>query len=547
MSAYDAYIQSRFAEVELEREQMHDYQTNIALPFLKENPFSALFIDMGMGKSVTCSTLIVDLLSEFANDDKVLVVGPLRVMTDTWPTEFAKWRHLAPFNYTLIREDDDDHRIKEAARLDRKMAEEKAWERDSLKALGLSDAQVLEKLGATNETRVRQQIRTELARSRSSIHFINREQLEWLVNLHGRKWPYRTVIIDESSSFKDHRTERFKALAKVRRTPGLITRLHLLTATPAAETYEHLFAQMYLLDLGKRLGKNITYYRERYFTQNRWTRKWKLRPDAEEEILDKIKDICLVLKAEDYLDVAKPNIVPRYIHLSDRVMEMYEQMSKNFLVALDDGTVVEAETAAALSSKLLQMASGVLYETYLEEDWDTQDLKKVKKTHHIHADKLLTLQEIVEELQGKPVLVVYHFKSSLDRLKKTFPKAVVMDSDGKCIKDWNAGKIPMLLVHPQSAGHGLNLQQGGHNMVFFDIPWSLENYLQVIGRLARQGQKYPVLVQVLLAKGTLDELVFAALQAKEDAQSKLFFLLKSLIRKMKIGHAKESRKVALSW
>lgn len=547
MSAYDAYVQSRFAEVELEREQMHDYQTNIALPFLKENPFSALFIDMGMGKSVTCSTLIVDLLSEFANDDKVLVVGPLRVMTDTWPTEFAKWRHLAPFNYTLIREDDDDPRIKEAARLDRKMAEEKAWERDSLRALGHTDAQIMEKLGATNETQVRQNIRAELANSKCSIHFINREQLEWLVNLHGRKWPYRTVIIDESSSFKDHKTERFKALAKVRRTPGLITRLHLLTATPAAETYEHLFAQMYLLDLGKRLGKNITYYRERYFTQNRWTRKWKLRPDAEEEILDKIKDICLVLKAEDYLDVAKPNIVPRYIHLSERVMSLYEQMSKEFLVTLDDGTVVEAETAAALSSKLLQMASGVLYETYLEEDWDTQDLKKVKKTHHIHADKILTLQEIVEELQGKPVLVVYHFKSSLDRLKKAFPKAVVMDSDGKCIKDWNAGKIPMLLVHPQSAGHGLNLQQGGHNMVFYDIPWSLENYLQVIGRLARQGQKYPVLVQVLLAKGTLDELVFAALQAKEDAQSRLFSLLKSLIRKMKRVDTKESRKVAFSW
>lgn len=542
MTSFDERIKAKFALVELEREQMHDYQTDIALPFLRANPFSALFIDMGMGKTVTCSTLIAELLSEFAAN-KILVIGPLRVMTDTWPSEFLKWRHLAPFNFTLIREDDDDPRIKEAARKDRAIAEERSWDRDVMSAQGSSIATTLERLGATHETQMRHQIRAELASGRTSIHFINREQLEWLVNLHGARWPYRTVIIDESSSFKDHRTERFKALAKVRRTPGLITRLHILTATPAAETYEHLFAQIYLLDLGKRLGKNITNYREMYFTYNRWSMKWKLRPDAEEDILDKIKDICLVLKAEDYLDVAKPNIVPRYIHLSDRVMGLYEKLSTDFLVTLDDGTEIEAETAAALSSKLLQLASGVLYETRLEEDWDTDDFKKVKKVHHIHDDKILTLKEISEELQGNPLLVVYHFKSSLDRLKKAFPKAVVMDKDGKCIKPWNAGKIPMLLVHPQSAGHGLNLQHGGHNMVFFDIPWSLENYLQVIGRLARQGQKYHVLVQVLLAKGTLDELVFLALQAKEDAQAKLFSLLKLLIRKMRKGDAQRIRKV----
>jgi len=539
VSAFDLAIQAQFAEVELERAQMHAYQSEIALPFMLANPFSALFISMGMGKSIISATAIVDLILE-GHIGKILVVGPLRVMTDTWPTEFKTWRHTAAFRPVLIREDDEDPRIIEAQRIDRANNPDRQWERESLELEGMDKKAIAATLDKREEARVRLRIREELATSRSTIHFINREQLVWLVNFYGPKWPYRTVIIDESSSFKDYTTERFKALQKVRNTPGLITRLHILTATPAAETYEHLYPQIWLLDQGKRLGRNITAYRSDYFTYDPYKRKFTLRKGCEQEILDKLKDICLVLDAKDYLNLEEPNIVMRPVRLPESTRVLYETMKKEMLVTLPDGTEIEAETAAALSSKLLQMASGVLYETYDLLDADTEEMKKVKRVHKLHDAKLDTLKEIYEGLQGSPVLVAYHFKSSLDRLKKAFPKATVMDRDGKCVKDWNAGKIPMLLIHPQSGGHGLNLQKGpGHNIVFFDLVWSLELWIQLIGRLARQGQKNPVLVQVLCAVGTLDEYVYQLLSEKTDAQDKLFSLLKKLIRQYRRTRLKE--------
>lgn len=516
----DQRIKARLANVVLRRDQLHGYQEE-ALEFLHEHPFSALFIDMGLGKTVTCLTLISELLADLP-EHPILIIGPMKVATDTWPTEISRWEHTAPFNYVLLREDDDDPRLA-AAR-----ARAATWCRSE--GIGASE---YSKVVNRAETKERERIRADLARSRASIHIINREAVEWLVNLHGPNWPYRTVFIDESSSFKDHTTERFKALAKVRNTPGLITRLHELTATPAAESYEHLFAQIFLLDRGERLGKYVTHYRRDYFTHNVYTRKYTLRPGCEDAILDKIKDICLVMKADEYLPMEKPTVVARPVTLSDKQLDLYKRMQLDSLVQLDDGSVVEAENAAALSSKLLQMASGVLYETKLVEDWDTDDMVKVSKVHHLHDHKIDTLREIIESLDGNPVLVSYHFKSSLARLVKAFPKAVVLDKEGKAIKKWNAGKIPMLLVHPQSAGHGLNLQHGGHNLVMFDLVWSLELYLQLIGRLARQGQKHPVLVQILTAVGTLDEAVLAALNNKEATQENLFKLLRKLIRQAK--------------
>lgn len=499
MSNIHALIKAKFANVVRGRDDMHDYQINKAVPFLKENPFSALFVDLGLGKTVSTATLIADLLAELDGDDKTLIIGPMRVATNTWPTEFSLWQHTAWINYTVLYVDDDDPRLNAVPRHAR------TAEKDRLRVLA--------------------------AKSRQSVHIVPVNWLEWLVNLHGPKWPYRTVVIDESSLLKDHRSGRFKALAKVRNTEGLIERLHLLTATPAAETYEHLFAQIFLLDRGERFGKYITKFQEKYFNYNKWTRKHKLREGAEEEILTKIADICLVMKAEDYLDLEKPTILRRPVHLSEREMALYKKMETDFIVTLEDGTEIEAETAAALSSKLLQMASGVLYETVETPVADSDEVKRTTKVHAIHNHKIEELQQIVEELQGAPVLVAYHFKSSLERLKKAFPKATVMDREGKCVKPWNAGKIPILLMHPQSGGHGLNLQAGGHHIVFFDLPWSLELYLQLIGRLARQGQKHPVFVHLLTAVGTLDEVVHQALSAKEDAQEVLFTILKRLIRK----------------
>ena len=539
----EQWLKERFADVEFEREQMHVYQEE-GLQFLKRNPYSALFIDMGLGKTVTAGTLAADLLMELEEDEKILIIGPLRVATDTWPNEFRKWRHLAAHKVCVVHVDDDDPRIAEARRAGR------AAGRANSSALFTSEkAKEGEIWGTRWAAECKEKIRQEKANSRISIHIVSRDWVEWLVEHHKTKWPYRTVIIDESSGFKDHNTSRFKALAKVRNSKfisgrPLIRRMHLLTATPAAESYVHLFAQLFLMDGGKRLGMDINPFLERYFTENKYTRKWKLRPGGEADILDKIKDICMVMKAKDYLDQEDPIFATRGVHMTVAETKLYDQMRDEMVVQLPDGSEIEAETAAALSSKLLQMGSGVLYETQLlPGQTDDDDHVKIKKVHKIHDHKIEMLKEIVEGLQGKPILVGYHFKSSLARLKAAFPKAVAMDATGKCIKDWNAGKIPMLLMHPQSGGHGLNLQKGGHNIVFFDIPWSLELYLQFIGRLARQGQKLRVLVQLLVCIGTLDETVVTALNAKEDAQEEMFKILNRLRRQLAKARKKEMEEV----
>lgn len=477
--------------MKLQRHQMHGYQNNL-VQFMYEHPFSLLLVDLGLGKTISALTLTELILSNFETN-KVLIVGPLRVALDTWPTEIERWQHLSWMRYSQLAGKTEDERI-------------------------------------------------AAARSKAPIHIINREQVEWLVELHGPKWPYRTVIVDESSALKDCSTKRFKALAKVRRTPGLITRMHLMTATPAAESYLHLWPQVYLLDLGQRLGKAVTHFRERYFNHNRYTYTYKIKDGAEEAILDKIADITLVMKAKDFLPRDEPTIIPVKVKLDAKSYDLMKHLQKHFLMTLPDGTELEAKTAAMLASMLLQMASGTVYETQLLEDFDTDDLKKVKKVHHLHDHKIDALKEIAEEAkqQGAPLLVAYWFKSSLDRLTKAFPKAEVMGRHADCTKRWNAGKIDMLLIHPASAGHGLNLQYGGNHLVFFDLCYSLEYYLQTIGRIDRQGQTKPVIVKLLVAESTRDELVYQSLAQKKDAQEELFRILKRLIQKLKKKQASEN-------
>lgn len=489
MDAFDLRIRNRFQSVQYREDDLHAYQRT-AIDFLRTHPFSALLIDMGLGKTVSTLTIISELLLDFYAN-KVLVIAPLRVAIDTWPNEISYWQHTAWMNHVVIRgENEDERKVK--------------------------------------------------ARSPASIHIINREMVEWLVYFWGPKWPYRVVIIDESSSFKDHSSHRFKALAKVRNTTGLIERLHCLTATPAAESYIHLFPQMYLIDRGQRLGKNITAYRDRYFVYNKYSMKYKLRPGAEDDILEKIADVCLVMKAKDHLNKVDPTVILHKVKLDDSDLKLIRELEAEFIIKLPNEVEIEAKTAAMLSGMVLQMASGSVYETKLIGDWETEDLKKVKKVHHLHGHKIEVLKEIYADMriQGKPLIVAYHFQSSLAKLKKAFPKAIQMDKDGACIKPWNAGKIPMLLIHPQSAGHGLNLQHGGHVIVFFDMIWSLENYLQTIGRIDRQGQKNHVIVKMLVAEGTRDELVAKALKDKQDAQEKLFRILQRLIRKLRAERAR---------
>lgn len=520
--AFDARIRAKFANVLHTREDMHSYQIAEAVPFLKANPFSALFVDLGLGKSIISLTVIVDLLNELDHDGPVLVIGPMRVATQTWPNEITEWLHTAHLNHSLIHIPDDDPRVLSAGRQARSEAR--------MQGKGAGDAATA---GNAAMMACKERLRIAATRSTASLHVIPINWIEWLVEHWGPKWPYRIVFVDESSLLKDWKTARFKALAKVRNHPGLIERIHLLTATPAAETYAHLFAQFFLLDGGKRFGKKITPFLDEFFTLNRYTRKYKLRPNAEEQILAKIADICMVMKAKDYLKIDEPQIIRRPVTLGEAEMALYRKMESDFVVTLPDGSEIEAETAAALSAKLLQMASGVLYETYMDQDLETEDFKKVKKVHHIHDQKIEELREIAEEAAGEPILVAYHWKSSLSRLQKAFPKAVVMDREGKCVKPWNSGKIDMLLMHPQSGGHGLNLQHGGHILVIFDLFHSLELFLQLVGRLARQGQKHPVLVYMLTAVSTLDETVAVALKSKEDAQDKLFAMLRRLIKKLR--------------
>ena len=520
LDAFDRRIRAKFANVIRGREDMHAYQKE-AVQFAHDNPFSMLLLDLGLGKSISMLTLIVDLLNDF-EFDKVLVIGPMRVATQTWPNEIREWRHTAHLNCSVIQISDDDPRVLQAAQEGRSAAR-------------LRGASPGEAASAGNKaaTACKERLRIAATHSSASIHTISVDWLEWLVEHWKWNWPYRMVIVDESSLLKDHTTARFKALAKIRNHPGLLQRVHLLTATPAAETYEHLFSQTFLLDGGKRFGKKITPFRDEFFVKNQYTRKYKLRPNGEETILGKIADIAIVMKASDHLALQEPQIIRRPVTMGDAEMALYRKLETDFVVTLPDGSEVEAETAAALSAKLLQMASGVLYETYMDQDLETEDFKKVKKVHRIHDQKIDELREIVEEAPGQPILVAYHWKSSLTRLQKAFPKAVVMDREGKCVKAWNQGKIPMLLMHPQSGGHGLNLQHGGHIMVIFDLFYSLELFLQLVGRLARQGQKHPVLVYMLTAVNTIDETVAAALKSKEDAQDNLFKILRRLIKKLR--------------
>lgn len=524
MSKFSEFINSKFSDVVRGYTDLHTYQ-NKAVQFLLDNPFSALFIDLGLGKSVISLTTIMELVKRMDLTGHVLVIAPLRVANETWPTEIGLWEHTAPLTYMHIRDDILINAVNKAGDLARKevtlelkrKVERSEYTRERKR---ITD----ERVENARLVAGRKAVRDQLTRSKATIHLINREQIEFLVASWGKHWPYQTVFIDESSCLKDHTTKRFKALARIR---PLITRMHQLTATPAAETYRHLFAQIYLLDLGKRFGKTISGFDAEYFTYNQYSRQFKLRPGAEDRIAEKISDITLTMKAEDYLDLEKPIALLDKVKLSASELALYDKMAKEFIVELPNGVEIEAETAAALSQKLLQMASGVLYDTKLVAD-EWGDFKKVRTVYPIHDHKIDKLRLIEEEAEGETLLVSYHFDSSKDCILKAFPKAVQLDKKGEFVKKWNQGKIKMLLIHPQSGGHGLNLQHGGRRIVFFDIPWSLELYLQLIGRLARQGQKFIVFVHHLVAEGTLDFDVVECLTEKRDAQELLFMILKKL-------------------
>jgi SNF2 family DNA or RNA helicase len=454
------------------KSNLRDYQNN-AVQFMRETPKAGLFVDMGLGKTGCVLTVLDDLFTH-GQAERALIIAPLRVAVQTWPTELREWKHTCWLPYTLIRA----------------------------------------RPGKTFRENMRR-----LMRVNTPISIINREQVTWLVEEWARmgKWPYDVIVVDESTSFADHRTKRWKALAKVAQRSKY---LYLLSGTPAPEGIQDLFPQVYLLDAGERFGRSITHFRESYLQQNIYTKRWKPLPGAVERVSAKIADICLTLKEADAgLDMQQPLVIERPIVLEQGELTQYKRFERELILELEDGEEIEAVNAGVLSMKLLQYASGAVYDAE-------------RKIHVVHRHKLDTLKEIVDENPGENIIVAYWFRTSLSRLSKEFPQATVMDKQGDCVKDWNAGKIPILLLHPQSAGHGLNLQFGGRIMVFYDTPASLELYLQVVKRIARQGQTRLVKVLHLVTHGTIEQQAVPKLRAKQGMQDALVGYLRSLRSKL---------------
>ncbi|EMG25755.1 DEAD/DEAH box helicase family protein [Streptococcus parauberis] len=435
--------------------KLHEYQ-EYAKTWIVEHSHCGLLLDMGLGKTLTTLAAIDEIENIFCEGNKILIIAPKKVADETWSAEIEKWGF--EFTYSKV-------------------------------------------LGSTKK-------RLEALEKEADIYIINRENVVWLVEYYKTKWPFTFVVIDELSSFKSSKSKRFRALRKVR---PKIKRFVGLTGTPAPNSLIDLWPQIYLMDGGKRLETSQTKFKDRYFRPDKQNGpivySWALRPNAEEEIYQKIDDICISMKAKDFLKLPPrtDNIVT--IKLSD--MRAYKQFEKDLVLELEDQEVT-ASNSAVLANKLLQMANGAIYD----------DEKNVIS---IHDDKLEALEDIIEDSQGQPILVFYQYKHDLERLKKKFPQAEELTTVDK----WNSGKIPMLLCHPQSAGHGLNLQKGGHIIVWFGLTWSLEYYQQANARLDRQGQTEPVIIHHLVAEGTVDEKVLSILQGKEKNQNALLEAVKA--------------------
>ncbi len=440
----------------------HKYQT-YATDFILEHPVSAIFLDMGLGKSVITLTAIFDLCLDSFLVRKVLVIAPLRVAADTWPGEIEKWDHLHGLSYSV--------------------------------AVGSEDQ------------------RKAALLQRASVYIINRENVQWLVENSGLPFDYDMVVIDELSSFKSYQAKRFRALLKVR--PG-VKRIVGLTGTPSSNGLMDLWAEFRVLDMGKRLGRFITRYRNAYFQPDKRNAQvvfsYKPLPGAEDAIYEKISDITISMRAGDYLDMPECVINEVKVDLSEKERDAYDTMRAELVLSLN-GEEVDAGNAAALANKLSQMANGAVY----GED---------KRVLRLHDRKLDALEDLIEAANGKSVLIAYWFQHDLERIRERFTVREIKTS--RDIADWNLGKIPVAVIHPASAGHGLNLQAGGSTLIWFGLTWSLELYQQTNARLWRQGQKdKTVVIHHIITKNTIDERIMSALQKKERAQSALIDAVKA--------------------
>lgn len=454
----------------LQESNLHNYQRH-SIEHVIENPFCGLFLDMGLGKTVSTLTAIDRIMFDRFEIKKVLLIAPLRVARDTWLDEVKGWAHVNHLKLSVC--------------------------------IGTADQ------------------RKAALQTKADVYTINRENVVWLTNLYGSKCPFDMLVVDELSSFKSSDAQRFKALKKW--VPQFKRRVGL-TGTPSPNGYLDLWAQLYILDEGVRLGKFKTHFIDRFFTIDPSTAystypKKVLKPGAKEQIHGLISDICISMKAEDYLELHEPihNVIR--VHLSEAEMEAYEDFEKSQVLELPEGEI-SAMNAAALRTKLVQYANGAVYDA--NRDY-----------HVVHEAKIEAAIEIVD-VATSPVMIFYRFKHDLDRLQKAFkaykPRMLNTTQDQK---DWNEGKIKILLAHPASMGHGLNLQNGGNIILWFGDPESLELYQQANARLARQGQKEVVIINHLATVGTIDEPIMTALAGKATEQDALMEAVKAIVAKHK--------------
>lgn len=449
----------------------HAYQA-FCINYIKTHPVSALFLDMGLGKTVITLTAIRDLMLDELLVTKTLVIAPLRVARDTWPAETRKWDHLNDLDISVI----------------------------------------------VGDLRVR-----ESAVSKSAlIYIINRENIKWLVEYYERngiRWDFDCVVIDELSSFKNYHSQRFKWLRKMR---PFVKRWIGLTGTPSSNGLMDLWAEIGILDGGQRLGRFIGRYRDAYFKPSSMNPStgvvysYAPREGAEQQIYDRISDITISMKALDYLEMPECVYVNHEVQMSDQEKKLYDQLKSDLIIPLEDGDI-DAANAAALSNKLLQLSNGAVY--------DENGIVRV-----VHKRKLEMLEDMIEAANGQPVLIAYWFKHDHHRIMEHLTACGYSPRDireSEDIKDWNTGKMAVALIHPASAGHGLNIQEGGHILIWFGLTWSLELYQQTNARLWRQGQRDTVTIHHIVCENTVDEDVLNALSSKNVTQEKLIAAVKA--------------------
>lgn len=438
----------------------HDYQ-KYAIEYIKFHPITALFLDMGLGKTVTTLTAIRDLMYDAFEVKRVLVIAPLRVARDTWPDELRKWDHLKELTCSVV-------------------------------------------VGTVAERR-------RALQQDADIYIVNRENLAWLYE--NSRLDFDMVVLDELSSFKNHQSKRFRAMKALR---PKVKRIVGLTGTPSGNGLMDLWAEFRILDMGERLGRYISQYRNLYFKPDKRNGmvvySYKPLPGAEEAIYHQISDITMSMKATDYLEMPELVSVAKEVRLSETEKKRYDELKKSLVLELPGGEVTSAN-AASLTMKLSQMANGAIYT-------DGKDVAA------IHDRKLDALDDLVESANGKPVLVAYWFKHDKDRIRERMKARELRGPQD--FADWNAGKIPVALIHPASAGHGLNLQQGGSILIWFGLTWSLELYQQTNARLWRQGQAdETVIIQHIVAKDTIDERILNVLKHKDGTQAALIEAVKA--------------------